>query len=149
MSAIAQLSNYAKISAEELKRLISGGLHDIRITQEDIWVAGSKRCIHRIHSVNTEYRDVGWVLDEDSNNCMICSKEFWLFVSKHHCRLCGNLICATCTESEVLVKELPLDGPQKACAMCYWGQQVSVSCPQTLHTTSRNQLRQLRNKNKL
>jgi hypothetical protein len=124
MSVVAQLASYVKITAEELKRMISGGLNDIRITHEDIWVAGSKRCIHRIFSTKSDYTDVGWVLDEDSQNCMICSKEFWFLVSKHHCRICGNLICSSCSDSEVLVKELPQEGPQKACSMCYWGQQV-------------------------
>lgn len=125
MSLLGQLTSYVKISADELKKMISNGsLRDIRITQEEVWVAGEKRCIHRIYPTISEYTDVGWVLDEDSNICMICSKEFWFFVTRHHCRICGNIICSSCSISEVQVKELPIDGPQKACSMCYWGQEV-------------------------
>jgi hypothetical protein len=128
MSGLSQLSKYVKVSSEELKSLISSGtVNEIRISQEEVWIGGIKRCIHRIFSVRSDYSEVGWVLDQDSENCMICSKEFWLFVSKHHCRLCGNVVCSSCSESEVLIVQLPNDGAQRACVMCYWGQQVRIS----------------------
>ena len=125
MSVLDDLTKYVKVSVDELKQLISSGLTTLRITHEDVHISGVKRCIHRIYSTNSEYSDVGWVIDEDSNNCMICSKEFWLFLSKHHCRLCGNIICGDCSPNQVSIKELPTNGPQRICKMCDWGQQVS------------------------
>ena len=35
--------------------------------------------------------------DTDSNHCLLCHQLFTLFNRKHHCRLCGILICANCS----------------------------------------------------
>ncbi|KAI9923177.1 hypothetical protein PsorP6_000724 [Peronosclerospora sorghi] len=38
-----------------------------------------------------------WVHDHDRTNCVICWKKFsaW-FRRRHHCRLCGEVVCASC-----------------------------------------------------
>ncbi|KAG0199473.1 hypothetical protein BGX28_007271 [Mortierella sp. GBA30] len=43
--------------------------------------------------------DVGWVRDEDATVCMVCSiTKFGVLVRKHHCRLCGRVICWKCCQ---------------------------------------------------
>jgi hypothetical protein len=37
-----------------------------------------------------------WVDDDYSHDCKSCRKEFNLTRRKHHCRLCGQLFCASC-----------------------------------------------------
>lgn len=38
-----------------------------------------------------------WVPDHDRDECNICCRKFnFLFRRKHHCRLCGEVICRTC-----------------------------------------------------
>lgn len=34
-----------------------------------------------------------WKPDQDISNCNICSRSFSYLVRKHHCRLCGNIVC--------------------------------------------------------
>ena len=43
------------------------------------------------------YGKVGWILQEHVNSCMICNDPFGFFLSKHHCRACGNVICSKCS----------------------------------------------------
>ncbi|KAF9286454.1 hypothetical protein BGZ68_002878 [Mortierella alpina] len=41
----------------------------------------------------------GWVRDEDASVCMVCSTtKFGVLVRKHHCRLCGRVICWKCCQ---------------------------------------------------
>ena len=41
---------------------------------------------------------VPWVADDDAKLCFICKKSFTIARRKHHCRLCGLLICGKCSE---------------------------------------------------
>lgn len=38
-----------------------------------------------------------WMPDNASDQCLVCDKQFgYLSTWKHHCRLCGSLVCADC-----------------------------------------------------
>ena len=81
-----------------------------------------------------DYRNVGWVLDEDLEGCMSCGAPFGLFQRRTHCRVCGDLLCRPCCSSEVLLKEFKDWGYVPACDFCFYGQEeVSVKFPQTTH----------------
>jgi hypothetical protein len=69
-----------------------------------------------------EYRYVGWVLDDDVILCMICSSEFSLFNRRHHCRVCGDLVCDTCSEQTIFITECRDCGPVRVCNCCFYGQ---------------------------
>jgi hypothetical protein len=38
-----------------------------------------------------------WVPDANSDTCLACGVEFWLFTRRHHCRSCGWLVCDECS----------------------------------------------------
>jgi hypothetical protein len=95
------------------------------ITQETALVNGNNVTLHRIYlrqQIAGRYTDVGWVLDCDAANCMICSKDFWVMLARHHCRSCGNIVCDDCSPVSAIIQELPTTDPQRVCLMCYWGQ---------------------------
>ena len=35
--------------------------------------------------------------DSASDSCRLCKKTFWIFRRRHHCRLCGRLVCDKCS----------------------------------------------------
>uniref|UniRef100_A0A0K0E5Y4 FYVE-type domain-containing protein n=1 Tax=Strongyloides stercoralis TaxID=6248 RepID=A0A0K0E5Y4_STRER len=45
-----------------------------------------------------EKQIVPWASDKDSNVCAYCEQSFNITKRKHHCRLCGKVICANCSE---------------------------------------------------
>lgn len=43
-------------------------------------------------------RIIPWNSDDSKNECPICASKFsTVFQRKHHCRLCGNLVCKNCS----------------------------------------------------
>ncbi|KAF9433346.1 hypothetical protein BGZ76_009575 [Entomortierella beljakovae] len=55
-------------------------------------------------SVGTLRNGAEWVRDEDASVCMVCSvTKFGVLVRKHHCRLCGRVICWKCCQMKDVV----------------------------------------------
>lgn len=40
---------------------------------------------------------VPWINEKDVKLCPMCAKSFHVARRKHHCRLCGAVMCHTCT----------------------------------------------------
>ncbi|KAL3671508.1 hypothetical protein V7S43_003429 [Phytophthora oleae] len=38
-----------------------------------------------------------WVADHERNLCCVCTRPFGTFRRKHHCRMCGEVVCKNCT----------------------------------------------------
>ncbi|TYZ65227.1 hypothetical protein PybrP1_012323 [[Pythium] brassicae (nom. inval.)] len=51
---------------------------------------------------------------KDGANCFICIKAFSMFRRKHHCRVCGDVVCSKCSE----VKNLKKAGASKEIRVC-------------------------------
>ncbi|KAG2788909.1 hypothetical protein PC129_g681 [Phytophthora cactorum] len=69
-----------------------------------------------------------WVPDTASSRCQICLIAFTLTRRRHHCRLCGHLVCANCSHDRTYLPfagtapsqhRLIKDGaPQRTCRAC-------------------------------
>lgn len=70
-----------------------------------------------------------WVPDSDVSKCQSCRREFTLFVRRHHCRACGNIFCADCSDRTMTVRnpatrpgKTPTamsDGAVRVCRTCH------------------------------
>nr|CAD7431577.1 unnamed protein product [Timema monikensis] len=61
-----------------------------------------------------------WVPDHAVNRCMGCDIEFsWLGRRKHHCRNCGKIFCADCSDNTVPLPNEQLYDPVRVCANCF------------------------------
>lgn len=47
-----------------------------------------------------EARDSVWMDDAAASSCLICGAPFTFFRRRHHCRICGRLVCETCSEQK-------------------------------------------------
>lgn len=82
---------------------------------------------------------VGWQPNAASDECVLCRGAFGcvalqqhtaavltthaavvcrIFNRKHHCRLCGLLVCASCSESRLQLREFILRGPCLRARVC-------------------------------
>jgi hypothetical protein len=58
-----------------------------------------------------------WVPDAEAPNCMQCATEFGFFTRRHHCRLCGAVVCDPCSTFRVVrPDEAPLR--RRVCMRC-------------------------------
>lgn len=81
-----------------------------------------KRVFRMYERTNESFGGVGWIVNDDIDECMVCGKEFYFFRRRHHCRSCGNLVCDSCSPHYVVVEELKEQGEVRVCVQCYWGQ---------------------------
>jgi rabenosyn-5 len=51
------------------------------------------------HHMNINTQVIPWVSDSSYHDCHVCHSNFGLLNRKHHCRLCGQLICQNCSKS--------------------------------------------------
>lgn len=69
-----------------------------------------------------DYNAPVWVPDSRADKCACCSESFGIWRRKHHCRLCGQVICWSCSQKTFLIasyEEGEQDRPARACDTCY------------------------------
>ena len=52
-----------------------------------------------------------WVDDSLVSSCYNCASAFGFFLRKHHCRCCGNIFCASCSNNYIQIPEYIYDRP--------------------------------------
>ena len=57
-----------------------------------------------------------WIPDKEAKECMICRTKFNMVNRKHHCRMCGRVLCKSCTPRKMLC--LDYSTPQRVCVEC-------------------------------
>jgi myotubularin-related protein 3/4 len=60
-----------------------------------------------------------WVPDHAVSRCTGCQTEFWVGKRKHHCRKCGRIFCASCSENSTPLPSEQLYNPVRVCTGCY------------------------------
>ncbi|XP_060662532.1 myotubularin-related protein 4 isoform X1 [Drosophila nasuta] len=60
-----------------------------------------------------------WVPDHAASRCSNCQIVFWLGRRKHHCRSCGEIFCADCSEFWAPLPFEKLFNPVRLCGSCY------------------------------
>ncbi|XP_018562579.1 RUN and FYVE domain-containing protein 2 isoform X1 [Anoplophora glabripennis] len=66
--------------------------------------------------INKNRPEGSWVKDNSASNCKACKKEFNLTRRKHHCRNCGEIFCAACSENTMPLPSFPK--PVRVCDDC-------------------------------
>lgn len=96
-------------------------------------MSARKKIIHRIFAKSydaPDYCDIGWVLNDDVDICMLCrGSPFGMFAYKHHCKACGNIFCAECAPNIAPIRELRGLGLYRVCNMCFYGQEMVDGLP--------------------
>jgi len=80
----------------------------------------SKRAsvLRRASFTESSAYQVGWVLNSETDRCLCCQNKFSLLRRRHHCRMCGDIVCNDCSQFRAIVDGL---GPflQRICIECH------------------------------
>ncbi|XP_019754640.2 myotubularin-related protein 3 isoform X2 [Dendroctonus ponderosae] len=60
-----------------------------------------------------------WVPDHAVSRCTGCGTAFWMGRRRHHCRKCGRIFCADCSEHATPLPSEQLYNPVRVCTGCY------------------------------
>ncbi|XP_059168703.1 RUN and FYVE domain-containing protein 2-like [Physella acuta] len=73
----------------------------------------SKLKVEDLREATAMQREAHWASDVTATHCKQCSKEFSLARRKHHCRSCGDIYCAECSNNK-----MPLPSSSKPVRVC-------------------------------
>lgn len=60
-----------------------------------------------------------WMRDEGSSHCMACQVPFSFTERRHHCRNCGKLFCAKCSNYQTIIPQKRITTNVRVCHSCY------------------------------
>ncbi|XP_018496754.1 pleckstrin homology domain-containing family F member 2 [Galendromus occidentalis] len=92
-------------------------------TEKQQWTSHINTCINELlkktgRNPSKEHAAV-WVPDSGAGKCMVCKEtKFTLINRRHHCRKCGCVVCANCSQHKFM---LPAQSskPVRVCDCCY------------------------------
>lgn len=58
------------------------------------------------------------VWEQTATSCAVCQQNFNLVTRKHHCRQCGGLVCAGCSNNKRILKHIHESTPMRICDNC-------------------------------
>lgn len=85
-----------------------------------------------------------WVRNSERSACSVCYKSFSLLRSRHHCRICAEIMCSTCTmELTIRSSELPasLRPHDTGMSSITSGEKFCLSCINLHRAERRNHVR--------
>lgn len=66
----------------------------------------------------TDEYAVSWMPDSASDKCLICQTKFTQTNRRHHCRMCGILVCHKCCKDKAIIGHISATKKQKVCRDC-------------------------------
>merc|ERR1719315_111904 len=108
-----------------ITRVASCDVNNSVMTDEEGAVDGRSGVESTTSEISWEALDEGearptlWVPDHAATACMGCNTQFWFGRRKHHCRSCGKLFCAECSEKYLPIPSEQLYPPVRVCDLCF------------------------------
>ncbi|CAB3250695.1 unnamed protein product [Arctia plantaginis] len=111
------------LALQEEQHILKTQYHEAQKTLEEVGATLSENKLQLAELLEKEAKTQNveeaptWMHDKDATACTACAKEFSIARRKHHCRRCGHIFCAACSE-----KTAALAGntkPVRVCDSCY------------------------------
>ncbi|CAL4122150.1 unnamed protein product [Meganyctiphanes norvegica] len=77
-----------------------------------------------------------WVPDHAADHCSGCNTQFWMGRRKHHCRNCGKIFCAECSDNNVPIPTEQLFHPVRVCSTCFFALGTDLPKPKIMAAAS-------------
>lgn len=64
------------------------------------------------------YQAPMWIPDTAVSACMICADTYTKIRRRHHCRMCGHVVCGPCSTKKIPIAYMG-NKPGRVCEACY------------------------------
>lgn len=61
-----------------------------------------------------------WIPDKEASSCMVCHAPFTTFNRRHHCRVCGRVVCKKCLPYKLVIPNISPTSPVFVCTDCFY-----------------------------
>ncbi|KAG7839429.1 hypothetical protein KL942_003040 [Ogataea angusta] len=136
----------SSLKSIRLKKLNSVKLEIVALENRCIKLVGIFRDIEKNNIPARELRSIernlaNWVDEAAINNCNICGSEFSFWNRKHHCRICGQVVCGDASRgcsmevpANIVVDIMNIDQDFKLEKLqdSYWSIRICLNCKQKL-----------------
>ncbi|RHY24385.1 hypothetical protein DYB36_002202 [Aphanomyces astaci] len=114
---------WRKLSRDELEVVVCGSFKSKNVKPV---AAGVVLALHRLGDILEDlrlsfqhYADRStWVKDCDRTGCILCMRTFHTLRRKHHCRMCGDLICSDCSIVKLVNLNVIGSSKLRLCKVC-------------------------------
>lgn len=62
---------------------------------------------------------IDWVSDDQRPSCIICKQSFGFTLRKHHCRVCGEVVCDSCSRKKTILPTAKDIEMIRTCSNCW------------------------------
>ncbi|XP_063445797.1 uncharacterized protein LOC134725699 isoform X2 [Mytilus trossulus] len=95
-----------------------GAIRPVKLEGLDIYpatVEGLQETFGSTHFILAKAR---WMSDDEASNCVLCQNKFNQLRRKHHCRMCGRILCSKCCKEKMPLPQLRCEEPERVCEIC-------------------------------
>jgi len=116
VTALAELQAKLRLLAEE--HSLAANRHSDHANEHSVFEARYAES-HDSHQLVLAELANKWVVDDVAKDCKLCSMDFTTFKRRHHCRKCGEVVCADCSSLTANVMQDGIATKQKVCDACF------------------------------
>ena len=91
---------------------------DILVDYESLLQAGEKDKVIRHEAIEVPQKQF-WMPDRYCKVCYACEEAFTMYRRRHHCRMCGQIFCNSCSSHYIDGKLFNTVGLVRSCKLCY------------------------------
>ncbi|CAG2221486.1 unnamed protein product [Mytilus edulis] len=95
-----------------------GAIRPVKLEGLDIYPATVEGLQETFGSPNFILAKARWMSDDEASNCVLCQNKFNQLRRKHHCRMCGRILCSKCCKEKMPLPQLRCEEPERVCEIC-------------------------------
>ena len=77
-----------------------------------------RESVHMEEESTNQFTAPIWMPDISASSCLVCAVQFNIIVRKHHCRLCGFIVCNSCSRNSFFIPFKQGERRARVCDSC-------------------------------
>jgi len=84
------------------------------------WMEAIQKAISSVGGNKADIKNAAiFIMDNETDVCMTCQIKFSVTRRRHHCRNCGKVVCADCSQNREYIKKINSSEKVRVCTECF------------------------------